>query len=150
MSEKYHAFAIEYDKVCKILKTEIEVVNPFTKERKTYSAMWDTGATDSVIVKKVYDELNLFAIDRITVQGVNSVKDVDVAMIDIILPNKIIFPKHRVTVCEMNDIDMLIGMDIISKGDFSISNFDGKTLFSFSIPPFENRINLLELSKNKI
>jgi hypothetical protein len=31
-------------------------------------------------------------------------------------------------------IDVLIGMDIISLGDFAISNFDGKTQFSFRIP----------------
>lgn len=31
-------------------------------------------------------------------------------------------------------IDVLIGMDVISKGDFAISNYNGKTQFSFRIP----------------
>ena len=31
-------------------------------------------------------------------------------------------------------IDVLIGMDIISKGDFAISNYDEKTQFSFRLP----------------
>ena len=31
-------------------------------------------------------------------------------------------------------IDVLIGMDVISKGDFAISYYNGKTQFSFRIP----------------
>ena len=31
-------------------------------------------------------------------------------------------------------VDLLIGMDIISKGDFSISTFNDVTCFSFRIP----------------
>ena len=32
--------------------------------------------------------------------------------------------------------DIIIGMDIISKGDFAVSNLNGKTSFSFRIPSF--------------
>ena len=32
------------------------------------------------------------------------------------------------------DGDMPIGMDIISKGDFAVSNFEGKTWFAFQTP----------------
>lgn len=42
------------------------------------------------------------------------------------------------------DADILIGMDIIKFGDFAISNGGGQTLFSFAIPPFENKTDLLE------
>jgi hypothetical protein len=48
-------------------------------------------------------------------------------------------------VCNLvKDVDLLIGMDIILLGDFSISNGDGKTLFSFAIPPFENKTDYYE------
>ena len=39
---------------------------------------------------------------------------------------------------------MLIGMDIIRLGDFSISNGAGKTLFTFAMPPFDDKIDLYE------
>jgi hypothetical protein len=39
---------------------------------------------------------------------------------------------------------MLIGMDIIGLGDFSISNGENSTLFSFAVPPFTNKVDLLE------
>jgi hypothetical protein len=42
-------------------------------------------------------------------------------------------------------------MDVIMLGDFSISNGDSKTLFSFAVPPFPTKIDLYEktLSVNK-
>jgi hypothetical protein len=39
---------------------------------------------------------------------------------------------------------MLVGMDIIRLGDFSISNGAGKTMFTFVMPPFENKTDLYE------
>ena len=36
-----------------------------------------------------------------------------------------------------NDTDFLIGMDIITLGDFSVTNFEGKTTFSFRYPSCE-------------
>jgi hypothetical protein len=39
---------------------------------------------------------------------------------------------------------MLIGMDIIGLGDFSISNGENSTLFSFAVPPFTNKVDLVE------
>lgn len=36
----------------------------------------------------------------------------------------------RFTIC----FGMLIGMDIINKGDFTVSNHQGKTVFSFRMP----------------
>jgi hypothetical protein len=37
-------------------------------------------------------------------------------------------------------------------GDFSISNAQGKTLFTFAIPPFEDKLDLYEkaLSENML
>jgi len=35
-------------------------------------------------------------------------------------------------------------MDIIQLGDFSISNGEGKTLFTFAMPPFESKTDLYE------
>jgi hypothetical protein len=41
-------------------------------------------------------------------------------------------------------IDVLIGMDIIHNGDFNISNGNGKTIFTFALPPFSYPVDLLE------
>lgn len=39
-------------------------------------------------------------------------------------------------VCEriIDDVDIIIGMDVITKGDFSITNVNGKTEMIFRLP----------------
>jgi hypothetical protein len=35
---------------------------------------------------------------------------------------------------KIDNFGMLIGMDIVSMGDYSITNFEGKTVMSFRVP----------------
>ncbi|GHV90556.1 hypothetical protein AGMMS50268_10590 [Spirochaetia bacterium] len=108
-------------------------------------ALWDTGADGSAITPKVAQSLNLKPIDKANITGANESSMVDVVEISVILPNKVRVGDVRVTVCNLNGgIDMLLGMDIIMLGDFSISNGDGITLFSFAVPPFQNKVDLYE------
>ena len=61
------------------------------------------------------------------------------------MPNSVSIRGVRGSVCTIGgDADILIGMDIIKFGDLAISNGGGQTLFSFAIPPFENKTDLLE------
>ena len=55
-------------------------------------------------------------------------------MVNVMLPNNVGIPFLQVTEGVLAGFDMLIGMDIISKGDFSISCSGGKTVFSFQLP----------------
>lgn len=59
----------------------------------------------------------------------------DIYIVDITLPDNIVIP--GVEACHINpdrDHDALIGMDIISMGDFAVSNYNGKTAFTFRMP----------------
>lgn len=144
----HHAFCTEYPGIVKELKTEAVVINPITNQEKKYIAVWDTGATNSVISPKVFSELNLVKIDEVLVHGVNSHETRPITGISIGLPNKVRVDECRVSVCDVAGCDLLIGMDIISIGDFAISNGDGKTTFSFAFPPFENKTDLLDKANN--
>ena len=53
------------------------------------------------------------------------------------LPTGDIVTDVIVTEFDSEDYDMVIGMDIISKGDFAITNKDEKTTFSFRVPSVE-------------
>jgi hypothetical protein len=54
--------------------------------------------------------------------------------VDFVLPNGVQI-QTEVTSCDsLGNCDALIGMDIITLGDFSISNYGKKTTFSFRIP----------------
>jgi hypothetical protein len=106
----------------------------------------------SVITPKIFKALNLTPFNRVRVYGVNNTSIADVVKISVRLPNKVLVDEINATVCGLTPgIDMLIGMDIILSGDFAISNAGGQTLFTFAIPPFENKTDLYEktLATNK-
>jgi hypothetical protein len=52
----------------------------------------------------------------------------------------------RFLINEIPGTDVLIGMDIISMGDFAITNARGKTIFSFVIPSLNKKISFIELT----
>ena len=109
----HQAFTVEYGGLVNSLITKVLVVSPFDKSKTIeIKAIWDTGATHSVITDSVFKQLSLFAIDQTVVNGVNSRKTVPVTLIHIGLPNKFLIPNHRVTVCDIAGGDMLIGMDM--------------------------------------
>ena len=55
-------------------------------------------------------------------------------MVDLLLPNDVRVTDVAVTEADIPTTDVLIGMDIIMLGDFAVSNFEGKTCFTFRIP----------------
>jgi uncharacterized protein YchJ len=58
----------------------------------------------------------------------------NVYLINLYLPNGTIFPDLQVAEGVLNNCDMLVGMDVIRYGDFIVSNFEGKTTFTFRMP----------------
>lgn len=99
-----------------------------------FDAIWDTGATNSVISQKVVDALGLVPVSMVEVRGVNSTDRSPVYLVNIILPSKVICPAVAVTRGGIPGADALIGMDVITWGDFHISNVGGKTVMSFRVP----------------
>ncbi len=59
-------------------------------------------------------------------------------LVSIMLKHKVGIPQMKVTKADLGtDTDILLGMDIITPGDFVITNTTGKTVFSFRTPSFE-------------
>ena len=64
------------------------------------------------------------------------------------LPNGVTIKNILVSCADLgDDIDVLIGMDIIRHGDFSITNINNRTTFSFRTPSIKE-IDYVEESKN--
>lgn len=97
-------------------------------------AIWDTGATNTVITKEVAEALGLKPIGTTKVSHAGGVDNTPVYLINITLPNKITITSLKVTEGKLRGTQVLIGMDIISGGDFSVSHAGGETKFSFQIP----------------
>jgi len=132
------AFTTRYSGYSNVLTNEVQVaqtpVTGFAAFKGIYLALWDTGATCSVITQKIVDDLNLKAVNFGTVSTPNGVYVAPFFYVDILLPNTVIVQKLLVPLGRPSGCDLLIGMDIIGKGDFAVSNFNGKTVFTYRIP----------------
>jgi predicted aspartyl protease len=146
--DNYHyAFDNEYSGIPKELKTDVMLFpSPTSRETKgiTIKAIWDTGATHSCISQKIADDLGLKPIDTVIVHGVNNSQVANIVIASIGLSNGLFFPDRRFSVSKIPGADILIGMDIIMKGDFAISNGGGKTRFSFVVPSLNEKISFTE------
>ena len=138
----FKAYTEKYDIVVNTLITKCYVGEPvqglqhdlrFTEFR----GLWDTGAMCSAISNRVTIQLGLLPVSRETIGHATGQSVVDVYNVGIILPNNILIPWVEVFEGAFSNFDILIGMDIISQGDFSISNKDGKTTFSFRLPSYK-------------
>ena len=103
-------------------------------------ALWDTGATGTCISKQLAEKLKLEPIGVTVIQTPSGKATVNKYLINLILNNEVIFKEWEVLDSEIHKqgLDILIGMDIISHGDFAISNFEDKTQFSFRLPSQEH------------
>lgn len=149
----YHAFKVVHNGRARALITDCTIALPAGlcqdpgKKFLPFKALWDTGATNSVITKKIVDSVGLSPTGIATTHGVHGSSEVNKYIVDIGLPNRVCIQDVTVTQgALLNGYDVLIGMDIIMMGDFAISNPDGKTVFSFCIPSHKNPIDLLEKS----
>ena len=99
-----------------------------------FKALWDTGATNTVITQEVVDKCGLKPTGMVMVHGVNSETLSETYLVDVYLPNKVAIQGVNVTKGALKNAQILIGMDIITSGDFTISNKGGRTIFSFRVP----------------
>jgi len=138
----FQAFTEKSDKIESQLITKCYVSDPILEWHPDlffteFRGLWDTGATRTSISNRVATLLKLIPIRQTTIFHATGQSIVNVYDISIVLPNDILFPFKTVSEGKFSGFDVLIGMDIISQGDFSISNVNGKTTFSFRTPPFQ-------------
>ena len=100
------------------------------------NAVWDTGATGSCISKNVAQVLGLIPVGFAESNTANGKTLSNEYIVDIAFPeDSLILENMRVRDFSGGPhIDMLIGMDIIIRGDFSITNANNKTFMSFRVP----------------
>ena len=106
------------------------------------TGIWDTGATITTFDISLVQQLGLKEIDRVPVNTAKGTRSAGVYFANVYLPS-------NVAVGELTVIDgeilggskgggkVLIGMDIISSGDFAVSNYQNRPTFTFRMPSQE-------------
>jgi hypothetical protein len=149
---KYRAFIIEYEGLVSEISTPVRLEPVYTADKSLLGtqaeieAIWDTGTDMTCIKPSLRDRLKLCQselVEPITMSGIGGNVEADGTLVSIWLA-----PNFVLELCPVYIIDfpgkeeLLIGMDIITMGDFAACNTDGKTSCSFVVPPFPDRINL--------
>jgi predicted aspartyl protease len=112
--------------ILRVLITQVEIVVPGQSTSLKVNAIWDTGAMGSVITENVVKALGLKPTGIKRVSTANGEADQNTYTVHIGLPNRVLI--QDITVTEVK------GMDVITLGDFSITNHNGTTCMSFRFP----------------
>jgi len=116
---------------------KISEASPEKLDAKKYIAIWDTGATSCVIGERVVKECNLKPISMTKVSTADGEHDADVYLISLFLPNRVFLSQLVAVSGKLKGADMLIGMDVINRGDLAVTNVGGKTTMTFRMPSCE-------------
>ena len=118
------------------LTSAVDIFVPNKTTSNRYYAIWDTGASGTVITQEIVNNLGLIPTGMSVVHTANGVAQQNTYIIDIALSEGIILRDITVTCAAAlsGGCNVLIGMDIISQGDFSVTNKNGITCMSFRVP----------------
>lgn len=144
MVQDFQAFTVKFSGKTNVLTSGVGVsiaFDPKTLKEKPpqiteISAIWDTGASCTVISKEVANQLSLIPTGKTTITGVNHTSEENTYFVNIYLPNKVMLMYVKIVEAPAlsGGAGMLVGMDIIGSGDFSVYNEDRKTVMSYRFP----------------
>jgi gag-polyprotein putative aspartyl protease len=138
MSKSIASFTVKSQGgLLRILKTAAAIYpSGFKTPTAKINAIWDTGASGCAITTNVVTQLRLVPTGMASVHTANGVAIQNTYTIDIELPNTVLI--QGIIASEVaalsSGCDALIGMDVITLGDFSITNHKGTTCMSFRTP----------------
>ncbi len=143
---KPNSFTIQYKGRMNQLVTNVRVgvaydptKQPERERHELYQALWDTGASGSVITEKVVQNISPPHIGFTEVHTASETIRSPIYLVSIRLPGDVIFFDRRVTVGNLKgNFEVLIGMDIIGLSDFAVTSGNGNTTFSFRFPSSDN------------
>ena len=109
---------------------------PDTKSEMLYYKF--SGIQKRIITPKLVNDLGFIPAGTMSISGISGALDVEFILAAIQLPDGILRQNIKMAVCDFSqNINVILGMDIISLGDFQLFNGNNNTVFSFTSPPSE-------------
>ena len=101
------------------------------------NALWDTGSTESLISEKIVKMIEPILNNKSKYVTRDVVIECETYAVSLSLSDEITFRDVLMKKADLTDknVDIIIGMDIISRGDFEIRNYNNLVEFAFRIPP---------------
>lgn len=164
----FQAFTLKASGTIDCIVSDIEVLpgfdpnnppNPLPTATQT-KALWDTGASKSVVSSTFAQSLGLKPVGMREVHHGDGKSMRSTFMVNFNLPNSVHVAGIIATEfpASHNNFSVIVGMDVITLGDFSLTHVGGKTVMSFRIPSCEqidyvmqaNRIKFAGTSRNAL
>lgn len=96
-----------------------------------FRAVWDTGATNSIVLTRTIEEYKLIAFNKVELPFLKDRKFGQYRT-NLYLSDEVCFPNFTMTEYDFSwKEDIVIGMDIIKLGKFLIANDKDRTHFAF-------------------
>lgn len=149
------AFTTSFDGIARQLNNEVTI---YCEDKSIQvNAIWDTGATTSCISTHVVKQLSLIETGKVKMQTPSGEGSRNTYLVDLRLPNDLLIKDLVVADSEIGSqsigeksVGMLIGMDVICRGNFTVSNYTGKTVFSFRTPSDRRTDYVAEIRKAQL
>ena len=118
------------------IATELEVCAPGSLMGEACRAIWDTGATGSMIAADLAKRLKLSPCGETRILGVHGSQKAKVYKVDVVFSQAgVILPDVRVSEADSGGgFDILVGMDIIGRGMFGIYGNGASLSVVFGLP----------------
>lgn len=156
---KVSALTLKANGIARSVISDLGVSEPFIpnngnkKQPKIHStkALWDTGATQCVITGATAKTMGLVPIGMTTVETAGGPSNQNEYLVNFYLPGDVVIHNVRVTECKVTsgNFGAIIGMNVITAGDFSITNVNGNTTASFRVPSLKEIDYVKELNQQK-
>jgi hypothetical protein len=127
-------FKKEYSTLVEDIMTDCDIYSADGHKYHTERALWDTGADTTIISSRIVTELALQPYKAGGISGIGGATGSNVYLVHVLTPTGDFVANVEVMENDFEDIDVLIGMDVITKGDFCISTVNDQTVFSFRMP----------------
>lgn len=132
-SGDFYSVRQEFNKIATVIISYIKIS---CNGKQTYTnAMWDTGASRSAVSSELLNSLGASPHDARYMQTPAGIRPAGMYSVDIAMSNEVHFENVDVAEADMTGLSFqaIIGMDIISQGNFLVDNSNGHTVMIFEV-----------------